>query len=151
MNPHANPSEVADRLFHTDYISFGAQNKSKPALIAQIQQFWKTIPDLKWEVQEMIVEGNKVVVRSIASGSPRGDFMGLVGLDGSKSFHITTIDIHTLEEGLIKSTHHLEDWSTALRQLSTSGYTDFGEARPISKRLSQLTSSSRSPLLLSSP
>jgi predicted ester cyclase len=65
----------------------------------------------------MLVEGDKVVVRSLASGSPRGEFLGLTDLDGSKSFLITAIDIHTVEEGRIKSTHHLEDWDLALKQL----------------------------------
>jgi predicted ester cyclase len=58
-----------------------------------------------------------VVVRSIASGSPKGAFMGLQ-LDGSKSFRIDTIDIHEVEGGQIVRVHHLEDWATAIKQLS---------------------------------
>jgi predicted ester cyclase len=146
VNLYTTVSDVLSLILPNDYVSYGSEIKSNVGFANQIQQFWKTIPDLKWEVQEMIVEGNKVVVRSIASGSPRGDFMGVVGLDGSKSFHITTIDIHTVEEGRIKSTHHLEDWTTALRQLSTSGYTDFGEAKTNSRSLSAFPSSSRSSL-----
>jgi predicted ester cyclase len=113
------PAEVIDRICHDEYLSFGPQNKSKATLAAHIQQLWRVVPDLRWEVQQILVEGDKVVVRSLASGSPRGDFMGLVGLDGSKSFHITTIDIHSIEGGRIRSTHHLEDWGTAIRQLRT--------------------------------
>ncbi|TMQ09042.1 MAG: hypothetical protein E6J90_38790 [Deltaproteobacteria bacterium] len=37
-----------------------------------------------------MIGGNKVVVRSIASGSPRGSFMGME-LDGTRSFKIDTI------------------------------------------------------------
>ena len=98
------------------------QNKSKQALIGQVQFFWKLVPDLKWEIQEMLVEGNTVIVRSLATGSPRGDFMGLTGLDGSKSFRVTTIDIHTVEDGRIKVVNHLEDWGTAINQLRGNGY-----------------------------
>ena len=95
------------------------ETKSKAQLIGQVQGFWKLIPNLKWEVQEMLQDGNKVVVRSLASGSPKGDFMGM-SLDGSRSFKIMTIDIHTVENGQLTTVHHLEEWTTALKQLKAS-------------------------------
>lgn len=64
-----------------------------------------------------MIGGNKVVVRSVASGSPKGTFMGLE-LDGTKSFKIDTTDIHEIEGGQIVRVHHLEDWATAIKQLS---------------------------------
>lgn len=64
----------------------------------------------------MIVQGGKVVVRSRATGTPKGP---LFGVDGKgKGFDIMSIDIHTLVDGKIVQTHHVEDWSSALRQLS---------------------------------
>jgi predicted ester cyclase len=77
---------------------------------------WKLIPDLKFDPQDKVVEGNKVVIRSIASGTPKGNFMGLE-CDGTKSFKIDTIDIHTIENDQIAQVYHLEDWATAMRQL----------------------------------
>ena len=53
-----------------------ADVKTKEQLIGQVQFFWKLIPDLKWEIQEMLQDGNRVIVRSMASGTPNGDFMG---------------------------------------------------------------------------
>ena len=49
----------------------------------------------------MLVVDNRVIVRSIATGtpnSPEGYFFG-VPTDGSKSFEVQTIDIHTVEDG----------------------------------------------------
>jgi predicted ester cyclase len=57
-----------------------------------------------------------VIVRSIFSGSPKGEFMGLT-LDGTKSFSTISIDIHTVENGQIKAVYHVEEWSTAIAQL----------------------------------
>jgi predicted ester cyclase len=124
VNASSNPDKAMERLLADDFLSIGVPNKSKQALMGQVQFFWKLIPDLKWEIQELFVDGNKVVVRSLASGSPRGNFMGLTGLDGSKSFHVTTIDIHTVENGRLKVVNHLEDWIIAKDQLSalTSEY-----------------------------
>jgi predicted ester cyclase len=112
-----DPAATMNRLLADDFKSIGSEDsKDKQHLVGQIQFFWKLVPDLKWEVQDMIVDGNHVVVRSIASGTPVGDFMGMK-LDGKKSFKMMTIDIHTVANGQIKQVYHLEDWVTALKQL----------------------------------
>lgn len=104
---------------HDDWESIGdysGKNKNREAFIGQVSGFFaKLMPDLNWEVQEMIQEGNKVVVRSRATGTPNGP---LFGVDGEgKSFDILTIDVHTVENGKIVSSYHLEDWAGALQQL----------------------------------
>lgn len=117
VNTETLPTAVLTEVLSDNFLSSGsAESKGKSALIGQVEFFWKLIPDLKWEPQEMINEGNKFVVRSIASGTPNGDFMGLP-TSGTKSFRIMTIDIHTIEDGKIQSVHHLEDWGTAMKQL----------------------------------
>jgi len=96
---------------------YSGTNKTRDGFIGQVSGFFaELIPDLKWEVQEMLQEGNKVVVRSRATGTPNAP---LFGVDGKgKSFDILTIDIHTLEGDKIVSTYHVEDWAGALQQLS---------------------------------
>lgn len=96
-----------------------------PALegfVKTLNMFHGMIPDLKWEVQEMLVDGNRVIVRSQASGtpnSPEGYFYG-VPTNGSKSFDVMTIDIHTVEDGKIVTSYHMEDWITATQQVAPS-------------------------------
>jgi predicted ester cyclase len=118
-----SPADVAQvprilgELLADDFQSINAaETKGKTQLVGQVQFFWKLIPDLVWAPQELLQDGNQVVVRSLASGSPRGDFMGL-SLDGSRSFRIMTIDIHTLVGRRIVQVHHLEEWTTAIKQL----------------------------------
>jgi steroid delta-isomerase-like uncharacterized protein len=119
VNSGTNVSETLSKVLADDFISSGSvESKTKEQLIGQIGFFWKLIPDLKWEPQEIINEGNKFVVRSIATGTPKGDFMGLP-TDGTKSFKIMTIDVHTVENGQLKAVHHLEDWGTAMKQLKS--------------------------------
>ena len=38
---------------------------------------------------------------------------------GGKSFKLMSIDVHTLENGKLTRSYHLEDWMGAVRQLST--------------------------------
>jgi len=91
-------------------------SKSREEFIAQVKGFGKMIPDLSWSIREVLVDGDKIVVRSEASGTPSGDFFGVP--HGGKSFHIMTIDVHTVVEGKLAAAHHVEDWAGAIRQLS---------------------------------
>ncbi len=117
VNTETTPQEVLTPLLAEDFVSYGSvDSKGKAQLIGQLGFFWTLIPDLNWDPKEVLISGNKIVVRSEATGTPNGDFMGLP-TDGSKSFRIMTIDIHTLENGKIKTVHHLEDWGTAMKQL----------------------------------
>ena len=95
---------------------YSGKNKSRDAFAGQVGGFGKLIPDLKWEVQAMHQDGNSITVRSRATGTPVGP---LFGVDGEgRSFDIMTIDIHTLENGKIVRSYHIEDWAGAMRQLS---------------------------------
>lgn len=121
VSPGEDPSRVAavmGDLLADDFVSMGSvDSKGKAQLIGQVQHFWRLIPDLRWEPVDVLRDGDRVVVRSVASGSPKGEFMGL-SLDGTRSFKVMTIDIHHVVDGRIKQVHHLEDWGTAIKQLS---------------------------------
>ena len=96
---------------------YSGKNKKRDEFIGQVSGFFaKLMPDLKWEVQEMIQEGDTVVVRSRATGTPNAPLFGVDGM--GKSFDILTIDIHYIEDSKIVRTYHVEDWAGALQQLS---------------------------------
>jgi predicted ester cyclase len=117
VNAETTAAAVLDRVLADSFQSINSQDtKPKAALMKQVEGFWKLIPDLRWAPQDVVVTGNKVVVRSVATGTPSGAFMGLE-LDGKRSFRIDTIDIHELDAGRIARVHHLEDWATAIKQL----------------------------------
>ena len=72
--------------------------------------------NLKWEIKEVMVSGNRVVVRGEGSGTPAVTFLG-VPVAG-KSFQVMSIDVHTIENGKIVRSYHIEDWASAIRQLA---------------------------------
>lgn len=117
VNSHTDVAKTMENLLADEFQSISTkETKGKAALIGQIQFFWKLVPDLKWEPQEILQDGNRVVVRSIFGGTPNGDFMGLP-TDGTKSFKAMSIDIHTVENGKITMVHHLEEWPAVMAQL----------------------------------
>ena len=94
VNTETSPEAVLATILADNFVSKGSvETKTKEQLTRQLGFFWKLIPDLKWLPQEILNDGNKYIVRSLASGTPNGNFMGLP-TDGTKSFKIMTIDIH---------------------------------------------------------
>ena len=89
---------------------------TRDEVIAGVGQRLKSIPDLKWEIKEILVSGNQVTVRGEATGTPAGEFMGAP--HSGKSFKLMSIDVHTLEGGKMVRSYHIEDWLGAVRQLS---------------------------------
>ena len=90
--------------------------KDRAGLVKTLKGFGKAVPDLKWDIQEMLVDGNRVIVRSIATGTPAKPFFGVE--PKGHSFKIMTIDIHTVENGKIVKSYHVEDWARAIRQVA---------------------------------
>ncbi len=80
-----------------------------------IANFAKSIPDMKFDIKEVLVSGNHVVVRGEVSGTPSGDLFGVPHT--GKSFRIMAIDIQTIRDGKMVQTYHLENWLSALGQL----------------------------------
>ncbi len=102
----------------SDWTSIGDYSgklKSAEQLVGQLGGMSKLLPDLNWKVEEMIQAGDRVIVRGRATATPNGPFFGVDGK--GKSFDIMSIDIHTLKDGKITTTYHVEDWAGALGQL----------------------------------
>lgn len=127
------------RSFYTDLLTTPADATSD-AVRAVVAEDWKStptplggpgaegflttlgvfgglIPDLKWEVQEIWQDGDTYIVRGIATGTPQGPFLGVEPATG-KSFEIMSIDVHRVEDGRLKESYHIEEWLTAIGQLT---------------------------------
>lgn len=107
------------QYFSNEYVEFyGSYDlRNKTSFLRQIENWWFTIPDMRWSIQDIVVDGNKVAVWMIIRGSPHGTFYDLTDLDGTMSFTIMGLSIFTFVNSQIKSTYHLEDWNDALEQI----------------------------------
>ena len=72
-------------------------------------------PDLDIKIEDVLQEGNKVIVRSKISGTQRGALMGFPAKN--RKISIQAIDIHEFKDGKIVRTWHTEDWMSGLHQL----------------------------------
>lgn len=117
-NPNAEDLEArAAKVLVEKWVSVPTPRggKDRAGFVKSLRGFGKVIPDLKWQIQEMLVDGNRVIVRSIATGTPAKPLFGVA--PQGRSFKIMTIDIHTVENGKIASSYHVEDWARAVRQI----------------------------------
>ncbi len=114
----ADVAATAKATISKDWQSIGdysGKAKSRDQFVKQMIGFGQFIPDMTWKIEEMIVSGNRVVVRGRATGTPKGPMFGVDGK--GKSWDIMSIDIHTVENGKITTSYHIEDWAGAIRQL----------------------------------
>jgi predicted ester cyclase len=88
---------------------------TRDEVIAGVAGRLKSVPDLTWQIKDVIVSGNQVTVRGEASGTPAGEFFGAPHT--GKSFRVMSIDVHTLQDGRMVRSWHIEDWIGAVRQL----------------------------------
>jgi len=83
--------------------------------IKVIGNFANSIPDMKFDIKEVLVAGNRVIVRGEVTGTPAGDLFGVPHT--GKNFRMMAIDIQTIKDGKIAKTFHIENWLSALGQL----------------------------------
>jgi len=112
--------KLIEQATSSDWMTCGGNDTCIPRekFIGGFKSRVDALPNLKWEIKEVLVAGDRIIVRGEASGTPSGTFRGIPA--SGKSFKIMSIDIHTIEAGKIKRSYHVEDWAGAMRQLSGS-------------------------------
>ena len=83
--------------------------------IKVVGNFSNAIPDMKFDIKEVLVVGDRVIVRGEVTGTPAGELFGVPHT--GKSFRMMAIDIQTIRDGKITKTYHMENWLSALNQL----------------------------------
>jgi len=71
--------------------------------------------DPHFTIEDVVAEGDKVVVRWINEGSMVGEFLGLPA--NGKSFKVAGIDIHRLDDGKLAEHWHVVDQLAHLQQI----------------------------------
>ena len=74
-----------------------------------------SFPDFAIKVEDVLQDGDKIVVRSTISATLRGPFLSFPPT--GRSMKIQAVDIHEFKNGKIIRTWHTEDWMTGLREL----------------------------------
>jgi hypothetical protein len=115
--PGKDIAAILMRATAPEWVSCGGNDQCGPRdkVIPGIVGLHQAIPNLKWVIKEVLVSGDRVIVRGEATGTPVGEFLGVP--NSGKSLTMMSIDIHTIKGGKIIKSYHVEDMMGAAGQL----------------------------------
>ncbi len=109
----------ADDLVAPDYLDHGAVPGQAPGLEGAKQQRWAmyfaAIPDMHATIDDMVAEGDKVVVRYTVEGTQQGELLGVP--PSGKRFQTSGISVYRLAEGKIAEQWEQADLLGLMQQL----------------------------------
>lgn len=110
---------IHEQVLATDYESCAGylpgECWGRDTSIKVVGNFANSIPDMTFDIKEVLVAGDRVIVRGEVDGTPAGELFGAPHT--GKSFKIMAIDVQTIKHGKIARTFHMENWLSALKQL----------------------------------
>ncbi|MEO7911234.1 MAG: ester cyclase [Roseiflexaceae bacterium] len=119
---NAEKLEVADTLFHPDYVfdeGYGAGTPSVEAM-KETALFWhRVLPNIHFTIEDMIAEGETVVVRWTARGIHQGDWemdLGTVPASGQATTTPGTSSYSLRDGKIIRDENHI-DFVGLLKQM----------------------------------
>jgi len=99
-----------EQLFAADFVRHdltGGPDMDREAMKAFLLASRAAFPDMKSTVEDIVAEGDKVVVRYTSRGTHQGEFMGMAPT--GKVIVYCGINIYLLSQGKIKETWQLAD------------------------------------------
>ena|SRR5438876_3829953 len=109
---------LVDKILDANWVDIPSAPNQKPGLQGMkdlLADLTTTFPDFNVRIEEILQDGNKVIVRSELTGTQKGPFLGIS--PRGRKIHIQAVDIHEFKDGKIIRTWHTEDWMNGLRQL----------------------------------
>jgi len=102
-----------------DYRSYGTNEDwlTREQLAEVFKMIGSAVPDLRWTIEDIQTFDDQIVVRGEAAGTPTGELFG--AKPTGKSFKTMALDLFTVKNGKLASAYHVENWMTALQQIST--------------------------------
>ncbi|HEY7589648.1 MAG TPA: ester cyclase [Candidatus Limnocylindrales bacterium] len=106
-----------DELVAPDFVShtFGFTEDGPAKLKAATERVHATLSDVRFTVEDVVVEGDRVAVRLTASATPTGEFMGVPA--AGKRYTIGEMHFFRVREGRVAEHWHQHDALGLMRQL----------------------------------
>jgi len=112
-------SALLARACHDDYQSYHTNQefRTRDQLAETLRTMGDSIPDLAWNVVDIHVLNDMIIVRGEATGTPVAEFFGAAAT--GKAFKTMAIDLFTVRDGKLANAYHIENWMTAIEQLKS--------------------------------
>lgn len=110
---------VADDMVEHEELPFPDSPKGKEGVGALFASMFAAFPDFAMRVEDTIVEGDKVVIRVTATGTHRGEFMGIPAT--GNSVEVPLIDVMRVRDGQATEHWGVMDGGVMMQQLGVAG------------------------------
>ncbi len=110
--------EVVDELVTEDFLNHAAppdRQRGRQGLKDVVRMFESAFPDFRYEVEDVIAEGEKVAVRDVFTGTQRGYFTGIPATGNRVTME--AIHIYRFSEGRLAEHWAARDDLGMMRQL----------------------------------
>jgi steroid delta-isomerase-like uncharacterized protein len=109
--------EAVDELVAADFVShtFGITDDGIAKLKAASQRVHASLTNVRFDIEDMVAEDNRVAVRLTASGTATADFMGMPA--AGKSYRIGEMHFFRVREGKVAEHWHQYDATGQMKQL----------------------------------
>jgi steroid delta-isomerase-like uncharacterized protein len=101
---------ISDRTVHH------GEPGTREAVIADLEGIVDAVPDFQWEVQELLVNGDRLAVRAINRGTSVKEWLGVA--PNGKPFEIVEYALYQVRDGRFVQMSNLHDAESLRRQLS---------------------------------
>ena len=110
---------LIDTLLHPDYVNHSpgspTMSTEREGVRWVLRALRTAFPDLRYEIEDMVIGDDAVAVRTAMSGTHRGDFFGLPATH--RSFRVAQMNIEHFRDGRIVAHHRVTDMAELMRQL----------------------------------
>lgn len=114
-------ASIIDKIIGSEWMDIPSPPGTPPGpdgLKTVFVQLTTAFPNLHLTIEDVLQDGDKVVVRSTITGTQQEAFFGMPAK--GRHLSIQAVDIHEIRNGKIVRTWHTEDWMTGLRQLGVT-------------------------------
>jgi steroid delta-isomerase-like uncharacterized protein len=107
--------EAVDELVTPDFISHGLPGSGPEVMKQAIDRVSSALSDVSFEIQDTIVQGDRVAVRLASSALHSGTFMGMPAT--GRRYEIEEIHVFRVTDGRIAEHWHQMDSAGLMQQL----------------------------------
>jgi steroid delta-isomerase-like uncharacterized protein len=103
--------------FIADEVLLGGEPGTRDAVVAVLEGIVDAVPDIHWEVEEMLFDRDGIAVRLTNTGTPAKEWLGVP--PSGASFTIVEYAIYKVRDGRFLHMTNLHDSAELLRQLTS--------------------------------
>ena len=112
---NARDFERLHEFVHDEVTQNGAPG-TRDDMAAALREHTQAIPDLVWDVQELVIEGNRIAARLRDTGTPEKEWFGLAPTGASVTFDECAF--YEVRDGRLAHTWYMMDAEAVRQQLA---------------------------------